>query len=138
MPLTETPPVSGPMKPTFTLSLASAAPAASVSTAVINPALITLPVLFISPSPVAPHPCDLSLMVAQPKIEGKLTKLFSPRRRRCIVGASQSGLRWHQPSGELRGKGMAHITLLCRIALGAGAALIFGAAAVAQTPTPAP
>jgi hypothetical protein len=27
MPLTETPPVSGPMKPTFTLSLAFAAPA---------------------------------------------------------------------------------------------------------------
>src|SRR4051812_27390715 len=52
MPLTETPPVSGPMKPTFTLSLAFAAPAASASTAVINPALIILPTPIIDPSPL--------------------------------------------------------------------------------------
>src|SRR5450830_1819627 len=50
IPLTATPPVSGPMKPTFTLSLAFAAPAASVSAAATSPAVTTLPVLIIDPS----------------------------------------------------------------------------------------
>src|SRR3954452_16404142 len=43
---------------------------------------------------------------------------------------------WQQAIGAIGEESMA--TLLSRIALGAGAALIIGAAAVAQTPTPAP
>src|SRR6476469_1569125 len=40
MPLTETPPVSGPMKPTFTLSLAVATPAVTASAAAATSAMM--------------------------------------------------------------------------------------------------
>src|ERR1041385_2702109 len=111
MPLTETPPVSGPMKPTFTLSLALAAPAASASPAAINPAAIFLSILIIKSLPSFEFSAILrrtlvtSAMVAQPKIEGKLTKLSSfvhgdDGLRQCIAVAFQNGLPLHQPSGE--------------------------------------
>src|SRR4051794_32708858 len=146
MPLTETPPVNGPMKPTFTLSLALAAAVPSASTAAINPVAIMLPVLIISPSPFLDFRryCAATLwpppMLARPKIESKLTKLFSlvhgdDSTRQCIAVASQNGLPLHSRLGV---KSMAQVTYLSRIALGASVALIVGTAAYAQTPPPAP
>src|SRR5512141_471536 len=50
MPLTETPPVNGPMKPTFTLSLASAVAAMKARIAAVSPIAVVLPILIISAS----------------------------------------------------------------------------------------
>jgi len=61
MPLTETPPVNGPMKPTFTLSLASAAATAKTRIAAASPMAIALLVLIMSPSR---YVCIAALMMA--------------------------------------------------------------------------
>jgi hypothetical protein len=50
MPLTETPPVRGPMKPTFTLSFALAALIASAIASVATPTVAVLQILIINPS----------------------------------------------------------------------------------------
>ena len=85
MPLTETPPVSGPMKPTFTLSLAAAALIASASANAARPAVADLPFLIIAVAPlveiefrVAAVTAALSGMFAQAGPQGK--------------GASKAGL----------------------------------------------
>src|SRR6185437_15678174 len=48
MPLTETPPVSGPMKPTFTASLASAAAAINAQARIVTAAVVSLRVPVIA------------------------------------------------------------------------------------------